>query len=98
MFQMVRNCIAYLRLFEVLIFARGYERDQRRSNGIEVGVLWAPTLDAWAFRVAPVRPKGDPAILVRSGSDQPYLVCYFDTPNEVSIENLIREFTSGVIS
>ena len=23
---------------------------------------------------------------------------YFDTPNEVSIENLIREFTSGVIS
>lgn len=99
MFARVRRCIAFLELFDVLLLDRDMcevpaHRRGHRTGDIEVGVLWAPVEEAWAFSTVPPRPAGDPAVVVRSGGTS-YLVGYFDTPDEKPIDNLIREFSTG---
>lgn len=96
MFKRVRKCISFLRMFGLATFERGIERSSRREGEVEVGVLWCPTEESWSLKDEPIRPKGDPAVLVRHNKTV-YLVGYFDTPDEKPIDNIIREFTSGKI-
>ena len=95
MFTRVRRALAYLQLFGVLLFDAGMADSGYDQH--QVGVLWAPTDEAWSFRGEAPRPKGDPAILLKSG-DVVYLLGYFDTPDEKPIANLIREFTEGPLA
>ena len=94
-FALARRCVAFLRLFDVMLFDREIADERTRVEQFEVGVLWAPAEDAWMFTGSPVRPKGDPAILVRRSDSECFLVGYYDTPDERPIEHLVREFSRG---
>jgi hypothetical protein len=96
----IRQAITFRELFALALFMRGISNSRmyadRHAN--DVGILWAPVETAWAFQAKPVRPKGDPAILLqgRKGSAV-YLIGFFDTPNEKPIENIVREFSEGTM-
>jgi hypothetical protein len=70
---------------------------RRDEGGAQVVVIWAPLAEHLSIKSDPVRPKGDPAIVLQiDGHD--FLLDFFDTPNERPIEHLIREFSEGSIS
>lgn len=100
-FSSICKAMAWLLMFDAQLLQYGIVEpvmSSRREISDRVGILWAPTLDAWTFQAEPLRPAGDPAVLIRGGYRDPYLVCFFDTPNEKPIENLIREFSRGPVS
>lgn len=95
-----RRAICLANLFDVILFDRGLDRyDTRHNYNWQVGVLWAPTDEAWSLSHRTVRMKGDPAVMIgrdRANTDH-YLVGYYDTPDEKPIDHIIREFTSGKV-
>lgn len=94
MFKRMRKVDAFNRLFRVSLLDRGIEDDQDDRMSDDFGLLWCPKPETWVVSDTPPRPEGDPAILYRSNGTV-YLVGYFDTPDERSIDNLIREFSQG---
>lgn len=97
LFARVRRCLAYVHLFEAIAIDRGLLDTVSNDDSVQVGILWAPADDAWSVQATAPRPAGDPAILVRRGHSTPYLVAYFDTPDEKPIDHIIREFSEGPI-
>jgi len=93
MFDRMRKAKAFSRMFGVYLLDRGIEGRLERERD-EFGLLWCPSPDRWVASKEPPRVEGDPAILFRSGG-RVYLVGYFDTPDERSLDAMIREFSQG---
>jgi hypothetical protein len=70
----------------------GRTRWDRRDS--TVSVIWGPNADVLSFTQTPPRPAGDPAIVIDIG-EETYLLDFYDTPDELPISNLIREFSEG---
>lgn len=70
----------------------GYNRWDRGTE--QVRVIWGPNADVLSFTQTTPRPAGDPAIVIEM-YDETYLLDFYDTPDELPISNLIREFSEG---
>jgi len=82
-----------------LCYARGINllREMRSgdfSSRSKVKIIWAPNVEVLTVTSTPPRPAGDPAIVL-SLHGQDYLLDFYDTPDEMPITNLIREFNEG---
>lgn len=73
----------------------GYNRWDRYTNKIRV--IWGPNADVLSFTQTVPRPAGDPAIVIDMCGET-YLLDFYDTPDELPISNLIREFSEGKLS
>lgn len=103
--NIARTAMSHFHLSKALLYARGIDlieeltgdkvnRWSRVETPGSVRIIFAPNRESLSVRVAPVRPKGDPAIILDL-FDQHYLLDFYDTPNEAPIERMIREFSEG---
>lgn len=70
---------------------RGYRTSYDHGR---VALIWMPTKDVLSVTASPPRPKGDP-LLVYQYASRDFVLDFFDTPDEESIEACVREFSEG---
>ena len=99
-----RAAYAHYYIGVAALYAKGIDLNRELVNPDRYGdsdikrgrltVFWAPLQHALSVTAKPVRPKGDPAIVLTIGGES-FLLDFFDTPDEAPIEHLVREFTEG---
>lgn len=99
--RLAQEALGHYHLARALCYSQGIDlradlggENYYRDSDQKIRVIWGPNVDVLTVMATPPRPAGDPAIVLALHGEN-YLLDFYDTPDEMPITNLIREFSEG---